>query len=75
MVAFELVKDRNTKEPAVEEVAELMKICLSKGLILINAGVHGNIIRILVPLVVTDAQLKHGLEIIRESLREITGKR
>jgi len=74
MVAFELVKDRNTKEPAAEEVAEIMKISLTKGLLLLNAGVHGNIIRILVPLVVTDAQLKHGLEIIRESLREITCK-
>jgi len=74
IVAFELVKDRNTKEPAKEETAKLMKICLSKGLILMNAGVYGNIIRNLIPLVVTDAQLKQGLDIIRQSLKELLVK-
>jgi len=74
MVAFELVKDRNTKLPATEETAELSKICLNKGLILIKAGVYGNVIRVLVPLVVTDAQLMQGLNIIRQGLKEITCK-
>ena len=38
------------------------------GLILENAGTHGNVIRFLVPLCVTDEQLEKGFEIFETAL-------
>jgi len=71
MVAMELVKDRATKEPAKDETSALVKKCYEKGLVTISAGTHGNIMRILMPLVITDEQLERGLDILEESLGEI----
>lgn len=71
MVAMELVKDRATKEPAKDETNELVKRCYEKGLITISAGTYGNIMRVLMPLAITDDQLDRGLAILEESLGEI----
>ncbi|HUS88533.1 MAG TPA: aminotransferase class III-fold pyridoxal phosphate-dependent enzyme [Desulfosporosinus sp.] len=57
MIGIELVKDRETKEPAKEETAQITQECLSQGLVIILAGVFGNVIRMLMPLVITDEQL------------------
>ena len=71
MVGMELVVDRKTKEPATTFAKQLINRCREKGLILIQAGTHSNIIRPLMPLVITDKQLEKGLSIIQESLTEI----
>jgi len=71
MVGMELVVDRKTKEPATAFTKQLVNRCREKGLIMISAGTHSNIIRPLMPLVITDEQLKRGLEIIEESLAEL----
>ena len=39
-----------------------------RGLILLSCGLHGNVVRILVPLVIADDELDRGLEILEESL-------
>lgn len=67
---MELVKDRETKEPAADEVKELVKRCCEKGLIILSRGVYHNVIRSLIPLVITDDQLERGFSIPEESLRE-----
>ena len=71
MVAIELVKERATKEPAAKEAALLRKKCYEHGLITIGAGIYHNVIRILVPLVVTDEELEEGLSILEESLKGV----
>jgi 4-aminobutyrate aminotransferase/(S)-3-amino-2-methylpropionate transaminase len=71
MVAMELVKDRATKEPARDETGQLVKKCYEKGLVTISAGTYGNVMRILMPLVITDSELEKGLAILDESLGEI----
>ena len=71
MVGMELVVDRKTKEPATGFTKQLIIRCREKGLILIQAGTYSNIIRPLMPLVITDDQLEKGLSIIQESLTEI----
>ena len=67
MVGIELVKDRMTKEPAPKEAALLRQKCYQNGLITIGAGIHHNVIRILVPLVITDEELEEGLSILDEA--------
>ncbi|MDR3561577.1 MAG: 4-aminobutyrate--2-oxoglutarate transaminase [Negativicutes bacterium] len=72
MSAIELVKDRKTKEPDKELTARVVKDCLAQGLIVISAGIFGNVIRLLIPLVVTDEQLDRGLSILENSLLKAT---
>ncbi|MFH0783995.1 MAG: 4-aminobutyrate--2-oxoglutarate transaminase [Pseudomonadota bacterium] len=71
MIAMELVKDRTTKEPAAAETKALVKFCFDRGLIILACGAYGNIIRFLMPLVITDAQLEKGLAIVRDGLAAI----
>ncbi|HEU4401127.1 MAG TPA: hypothetical protein VFT43_03405, partial [Candidatus Polarisedimenticolia bacterium] len=66
----EFVKDRATKEPAKEIVAKILRLCYERGLIAISAGTYGNVIRTLMPLVITDEQLEEGLEILEGAVLE-----
>jgi 4-aminobutyrate aminotransferase / (S)-3-amino-2-methylpropionate transaminase / 5-aminovalerate transaminase len=68
MMAMELVKDRQSKEPAKEFTLELVKRCVEHGVIVLYAGTHSNVLRFLVPLVVTDEQLDEGLNVIEQQL-------
>jgi len=70
MIGLELVKNRGTKEPAVEETARVVRLALEKGLILISCGTFGNVVRTLVPLVVSDEQLEQGLAVMEEAIAE-----
>jgi len=71
MVGMELVLDRKTKEPATALTKKLISLCCEKGLLLISAGTYSNIIRTLMPLVITDDQLNDGLTILGEALKEL----
>ena len=68
MLALELVADRGTKEPAARIAAETTALARERGLVLLSCGLYGNVIRILVPLVITDEELERGLEILEETL-------
>ena len=67
MLALELVKDRETKEPATDEAKTIAAHCLEKGLIILTTGVAGNVIRTLMLLVITDEELERGLGILEEA--------
>ncbi|WP_299980648.1 4-aminobutyrate--2-oxoglutarate transaminase [Desulfobacula sp.] len=71
MLGMELVKDRHTKEPATEEAKKLVQLCYDKGLIILSCGNYGNVIRTLMPLVITKAELDTGLSILEESFHEL----
>jgi 4-aminobutyrate aminotransferase / (S)-3-amino-2-methylpropionate transaminase / 5-aminovalerate transaminase len=72
MLALELVRDRQTKEPATDETKKLVKLCYDKGLVVLSCGNFGNVIRTLMPLVITDEQLDRGLAILEEGLHELS---
>jgi 4-aminobutyrate aminotransferase/(S)-3-amino-2-methylpropionate transaminase len=71
MMAIEFVKDRNTKEPAKEEVGKILQECWKNGLIVLSAGIRGNNIRFLMPLVITDEQLNAGLDILDNAIAKV----
>ena len=75
MLAIELVRDRAEKTPASDETKKLLKICYEKGLVLVSCGNFGNVIRTLMPLVITDDQLDRGFAILEEGLREVSASR
>jgi 4-aminobutyrate aminotransferase/(S)-3-amino-2-methylpropionate transaminase len=68
MLALELVKDRQTKEPADEAAKALVQTCLKKGLVILACGTLGNVIRILMPLNIGETELDKGLAIMEEGL-------
>jgi 4-aminobutyrate aminotransferase/(S)-3-amino-2-methylpropionate transaminase len=68
MLAIELVRDRQTREPAAELATAVAEAALERGLLLLKAGVHGNCIRVLVPLVIGDAELDEALDVWEDSL-------
>jgi len=68
MLALELGKDRENKEPAADAAKALVKFCYEKGLVVLSCGNFSNVIRTLMPLVITDEQLDRGLAILEEGL-------
>ena len=69
---MELVKNRETKEPATAEAKKLVQWCYEKGLVILSCGHHSNVIRTLMPLVITDEQLERGLAILEEGLDNLS---
>src|SRR5271167_20689 len=74
MQAIELVKSRETKEPAPDETKQITQYCYEHGLITITAGSYSNVIRVLVPLVVTDAQMDEALDVLEFALKAVYEK-
>ena len=70
MLALELVQDRATKLPAPKLAQAVIDAALQRGLLLLKAGVHGNAIRVLCPLVLTDAELDEALAVWEDALVE-----
>lgn len=68
MIGIELVKDPVTKEPDKELAAKVIAYCREGGVLLIGAGIYGNVIRLLLPLVTTDEQLDRGMTVLEQSL-------
>ncbi len=71
MIAMEFVKDNDPQQPDYELCSKLIKACAKRDLIVIAAGVHKSVLRILSPLVISDNILNKGLDIIEEELDRI----
>jgi 4-aminobutyrate aminotransferase/(S)-3-amino-2-methylpropionate transaminase len=71
MCAIELVKNPATREPGASETKKLAQYCYEHGLITITAGTYGNVMRILVPLIVSDAQFSEGLDVLEAGLAHV----
>ena len=72
MVGIELVKDRATKEPASDETMAVVKECLANGVIIAKAGLYGNVIRMLIPLVIQEDELKRGFDVIERAVAKVS---
>ena len=64
MLAMELVKDPETRTPDKERTTRIVETALQEGLLLLTAGQYSNVIRTLMPLVITDDELEEGLSIL-----------
>jgi len=68
MLAIELVGDPATKEPDGALASRVVDAALARGLLLLKAGVAGNCIRVLVPLVIDDSTLDEALGVWEDAL-------
>ncbi|MFJ7728113.1 4-aminobutyrate--2-oxoglutarate transaminase [Neobacillus sp. NPDC097160] len=71
MCAMEIVKDRQSKTPDKEAVGKIVKAATERGLMLLSAGLYSNVIRLLMPLTITDDQLEEGLQILEEAMEAV----
>jgi 4-aminobutyrate aminotransferase / (S)-3-amino-2-methylpropionate transaminase / 5-aminovalerate transaminase len=70
MCAIEFIEDSYIGNPNKELVQEIIQAAHRNGLIIMSAGLYGNIIRLLTPLVVTDEQLSEGLDVLEKVISE-----
>jgi 4-aminobutyrate aminotransferase/(S)-3-amino-2-methylpropionate transaminase len=74
MIAIEFVNNNDPQQPNAEICSKIVKGCSENGLIMLSAGTHKNIIRILSPLVITPAQLDKGMSILENEIKKAISK-
>jgi 4-aminobutyrate aminotransferase / (S)-3-amino-2-methylpropionate transaminase / 5-aminovalerate transaminase len=73
MLAIELVRDRETKEPDAELATAVVDEAARNGLLLLKAGIYSNCIRVLSPLTITDGELDEALDVWEHALEASLG--
>jgi 4-aminobutyrate aminotransferase / (S)-3-amino-2-methylpropionate transaminase / 5-aminovalerate transaminase len=68
MIGLEFVRDARTREPAPELATRVVEHALRHGLVLLKAGLYGNVIRNLAPLVIDDEQLAEALDVLEAAI-------
>jgi 4-aminobutyrate aminotransferase/(S)-3-amino-2-methylpropionate transaminase len=68
MMAIELVHGRDSKDPAPELASAVVEAATERGLLLLKSGIYSNCIRVLTPLVITDAELDEALDVWEQAL-------
>jgi 4-aminobutyrate aminotransferase len=71
MQALELVKDRETKEPAPDETAQLMERARDHGLLIGKGGLYSNVIRLSPPLNISKVDVDEAIRLLGKSLAEV----
>jgi 4-aminobutyrate aminotransferase/(S)-3-amino-2-methylpropionate transaminase len=74
MIGVEFVKDRETKEPNGEIVSAFVGEAMKRGVVTVSCGPYHNVLRHLLPIVITDEQLDEGLDVMAESIRAARGR-
>jgi 4-aminobutyrate aminotransferase/(S)-3-amino-2-methylpropionate transaminase len=72
MIAIELVRNRDAKQPDVDLTKALVQRCATNGLVLLSCGIYSNVIRFLPPLTISDALLDEGLAVLERTLTDLT---
>jgi 4-aminobutyrate aminotransferase len=73
MIGIELVRDRKTKERAIDERNALVQAVFRRGVLILGAG--RNAVRLAPPLVLTQAQADSVLRVLDEALTEVSAAR
>ena len=71
MVAIELFRDEERREPDPVTTAAIVARAAEQGLILLSCGVYANVIRILVPITASDAIVDEGLDILANAMESL----
>jgi 4-aminobutyrate aminotransferase/(S)-3-amino-2-methylpropionate transaminase len=68
MLAMELFEDGDRSRPASQLTAKIQAACLERGVLVIGAGVYGNVVRVLCPLTIEESDLDQALRVIEEEV-------
>lgn len=72
MQAIELVRSREGREPADTETKQIVQYCYEHGLVVLSAGTFGNVVRLLMPLVISDEQFDEGLDVLEAAIAQVS---
>jgi 4-aminobutyrate aminotransferase-like enzyme len=68
VMGVELVKDKQTKEPAPDLTRKLIDLAAENGLLIGSVGIFGNVIRVAPPLVISEAEAHESLDAFEKAL-------
>jgi 4-aminobutyrate aminotransferase len=71
MVGVEMVKDRATRDPDTATGEALVQACADQGLLVLNCGMHHNVIRFLPPIDTTSEEIAQGVDLFGAALRSV----
>ncbi|MBV9292439.1 MAG: aminotransferase class III-fold pyridoxal phosphate-dependent enzyme, partial [Frankiales bacterium] len=71
MLAIELVDETQAPDPA--RTLAVAAACHAEGLLVLTAGSYSNVLRFLPPLVIGDALLEDGLDVLEKALASASG--
>jgi 4-aminobutyrate aminotransferase/(S)-3-amino-2-methylpropionate transaminase len=74
MLAMELVRDANTKEPWLEATQAVNAETLQRGLVTIRAGLFSNCVRLLPPLDLPDAHYEEAMAVLEASMDAVAAR-
>jgi 2,2-dialkylglycine decarboxylase (pyruvate) len=77
LIGIEFVTDRKTKAPANDQVRQITEYCFNKGLIFQLRGTQGdlNVIRLVPPMVTSDAEVDRAMSVLRDAVRSVSLRR
>ncbi|MDQ3991608.1 MAG: 4-aminobutyrate--2-oxoglutarate transaminase [Actinomycetota bacterium] len=67
MVGVEFVTDRQSRAPDAERVGRIIGHAMKRGVVAVSCGIYKNVLRHLMPLVITDEQLEEGLDVLADA--------
>jgi len=73
MIGIEIVEDPSTRQPSPARTRRVLDMARDRGLLLLRAGTHDNVVRLLVPLVATGEELETGVEVLAGVLTDALG--
>jgi 4-aminobutyrate aminotransferase-like enzyme len=68
-----MVKDRATRDPDTATGEALVQACADQGLLVLNCGMHHNVIRFLPPIDTASEEIAQGVEMFGAALRSVPG--
>ena len=71
MTGIELVKDRETKEPATAECARVFERAKDLGLLLGKGGFYGNVLRIKPPMCINSDDVDFMIQVLDQAFSEL----
>ena len=72
LIGVDLVRDRETREPARKEAMKVAWRAWERGLVMISFGRFGNVLRIAPPLTIGEDEMEKALDIVEASIKDVT---
>jgi 4-aminobutyrate aminotransferase len=74
-IGVDLVRDRETREPATAEAARVVYRAFELGVVVFYVGMHSNVLELTPSLLLSDAEIDQGLDVLDRAIGDVEEKR